>query len=119
MNRSTTLLLIAIALAGYGVYVASYVPAMLVGPPVAALLIGFVLQAVCALVAALGVWRGQRWATGAVVLLGVCIACTWLFEGFILGIVAYLHALLVAVIAVIVTLVIAAYVNRQRSIVKE
>jgi hypothetical protein len=31
MNRSTTLLLIAVALGGYGVYIASYVPAMLVG----------------------------------------------------------------------------------------
>ncbi len=115
MTRSTTLLLIAVALAGYGVYAASYVPAMLVGPAVPALLIGFVLQAVCALAAAFGVWRGQRWAAGAVVLLGVSIAGTWLFEGFVLGIVAYLYALLVAVIALIVTLVIAAYVNRQRS----
>src|SRR5512135_2760851 len=117
MNRSTTLLLIAVGLAGYGVYVASYVPGMLVGRPVPALLIGFVLQAVCALAAALGVWRGQQWATGAVVLLGVCIAGTWLFEGFVLGIVAYLHALLVAVIAIITTLVIAAYVNRHGSTV--
>jgi hypothetical protein len=119
MNRSATLLVIAVALAGYGVYVASYVPAMLVGPPVPALLIGFVLQAVCALAAALGVWRRGRWAAGAVVLLGVSIAGTWLFEGFVLGIVAYLHALLVAVIAIITTLVIAAYVNRQGSIVKD
>jgi hypothetical protein len=118
MNRSTTLLLIAVALAGYGVYAASHVPAMLVGSPVPALLIGFVLQAVCALAAALGVWRGRRWAAVAVVLLGVSIAGTWLIEGFILGIVAYLYALLVAAIALILTLVIAAYVNRQRSIVE-
>ena len=119
MNRSTTLLVIAVALAGYGVYASSYVPALLVGPTVPALLIGFVLQAVCALAAALGVWRGQRWAAWAVVLLGVCIAGTWLFEGFILGIVAYLRALLVGVIALVVTLVIAAYVNRQRSLARE
>jgi hypothetical protein len=115
MNRSTTLLLIAVALVGYGVYAASFVPAMLVGPAVPALLIGFVLQAVCALAAAFGVWRGQRWAVGVVVLLGVCIAGTWLFEGFVLGIVAYLHALLVAVIALIATLAITVYVNRQRA----
>ena len=117
-TRSTTLLLIAVALAGYGVYVASYVLGMLVGPPVPALLIGFVLQAVCALAAALGVWRARRWAAVAVVLLGVSIAGTWLFEGFILGIVAYLYALLVAAIALILALAIAAYVHRQRSIVE-
>jgi len=40
-----------------------------------------------------------------------------LFEGFILGIVAYLYALLVAAIALLAALVIAAYVNRQRSTV--
>ncbi len=119
MNRQTTLLVIAVALAGYGVHAARVVPAMLVGSPVPALLLGFVLQAVCAFAAALGVWRGQRWAAGAVVILGVTIAGTWLFEGFVLGIVAYLYALLVAVIALIVTLVIAAYVSRRRPLVKD
>jgi hypothetical protein len=119
MNRSNTLLLIAIALVGFGLYAASRVPAMLIGPSVLALLLGFLLQAVCAFAAAFGVWRAQRWAAGAAVLLGVAIAGTWLFEGFILGIVAYLYALLVAVIALVVALVIAAYVNRQRSLVKD
>ena len=116
MHRSTALLVIAVALAGYGVYAASYLPALLVGSQVPALLIGFLLQTVCALAAALGVWRGQRWAAVAMVVLGVCIAGTWLFAGFVLGIVAYLHALLIAAIALVVTLILAAYVNRQRAI---
>ena len=51
-------------------------------------------------------------------LLGVCIAGTWLFAGFVLGIVAYLRALLIAAIALTVTLVLAAYVNRQRSVAR-
>jgi hypothetical protein len=112
-DRSTALLLIAVLVAGYGVYIAGHVPAMLVGPPVPLLLIGFVVQAVCALAAAFGVWRGQPWGAAALVLLGVSIAATWLIEGFVLGIVAYLHALLVAVLAIAVALIIAAYVNRQ------
>ena len=112
-DRSTALLLIAVGLVGYGVYIAGYVLAMLLGQPVPLLLIGFVLQAVCALAAAFGVWRGQPWAAGAVVLLGVSIAATWLVEGFVLGIVAYLHALLVAVLAIVVAFIIAAYVNRE------
>jgi hypothetical protein len=113
-DRSTVLLLIAALLAGYGVYIGSHVPAMLVGQPVPLLLIGFVVQAVCALAAAFGVWRGLSWASAAVVLLGVSVAATWLVEGFVLGIVAYLGALLVAVLAVVVALVIAAYLNRGR-----
>src|SRR5580700_10529346 len=105
MDRPTTRLLIAVALAVYGVYAASFLPALLVGS-LPALLIGFFLQAGCALAAALGVWRGGRWAAGAVVLLGISVAATWLFEGFILGIVAYLHASLVAVIALLITFII-------------
>jgi hypothetical protein len=112
MDRPTTRLLIAVALAVYGVYAASFLPALLVGS-LLALLIGFVLQAGCALAAALGVWRGGRWAAGAVVLLGICVAATWLFEGFILGIVAYLHASLVAVIALLITFIIAAYLKGE------
>jgi hypothetical protein len=112
-DRSTVLLLIAVALAGYGVYIAGYVPAMLIGRPVPLLVIGFVLQVVCALAAAVGVWRHQPWAAGVVVLLGVSIAATWLIEGFVLGIVAYLHALLVAVLAIVFAVIIAAYINRQ------
>ena len=71
MNRSSTLLVMAVALAAYGIHAASYVPAMMVGPTMPALLISFVLQAVCALAAAFGVWRARRWAVVAVVLLGV------------------------------------------------
>ena len=112
-ERSTALLLIAVALAGYGVYIVGYVPAMLLGKPVPLLLIGFVLQAVCAFAAAVGVWRRQPWAATVVVLLGVSIAATWLVEGFVLGIVAYLYALLVAVLALVVAWIIAAYVKLQ------
>ena len=110
-GRSTALLLIALVLAGYGVYTTAYLPAMLVSQSAPVLVIGFVLQAVCALAAAVGVWRRQSWAAGVVVLLGACIAATWLVEGFVLGIVPYLHALLVALLAIVVALVIAAYVK--------
>ena len=113
-DRSAASLLIAVALAGYGVYIASYVPAMLIGQPMPLLLILFVLQAVCAFAAAIGVWRSQAWAPGVVVLLGVSIAATWLIEAFVLGIVAYLHALLVAVLAVVIALILAAYVRSLR-----
>jgi hypothetical protein len=50
--------LIAVALSGYGLYRALYVPAMLVRQPVPLLLIGFLLQAVFGILAGIGVWRG-------------------------------------------------------------
>ena len=115
-DRSTALLLIAVVLAAYGLYIAGYVPAMLLGQAVPLLLICFVLQAVCALAAAFGVWRRRSWAAGVVVLLGVCIAATRLIEAFVLGIVAWLHALLVAVLAIVVALIIAAYLHRRRGV---
>ena len=112
-NRSTALLLIAVALATYGLYVAAHVPAMLIGELEPLLLIGFVLQAACALAGAFGVWRDPPWAASVVILLGVIVAATWLVEGFVLGIVAYLYALLVAVVSIVVALVIAQYVGRH------
>lgn len=115
-NRSAALILIAVALAGYGVYIGSFVPGMLFGQSLPLLLICFVLQAVCALAAALGVWRGQPWASRVVVVLGVAVAATALVEAFVLGIVAYLYALLVAVAAIVIVMLIAAYLNRRTSL---
>jgi hypothetical protein len=115
-DRSAALLLIAVALAGYGVYIAGYIPGMLIGRPMPLVLICFVLQVVLAFVGAVGVWRGQQWAAGVVVALGGSIAATWLIEAFVLGIVAYLHALLVAGLAVVVAVVVAGYVKRQHGL---
>jgi hypothetical protein len=104
-------LLIAVALAGYGLYRALYVPAMLVGAPVPLLLAGFIVQAVLGIVAGVAVWRGARSAALLVVLLGASIAATALLEAFAFGILAYLRALLEAVAAIAVALLIAAYVK--------
>jgi len=114
MNRSTALLLIAIALAVFGIYRALYVPGMLIGPSVPLLLIGFLLQAVFGIVAGVGVWRGASWAPLAIVLLGASVAVTALFE-VLLGVIAYLRALLDAAVAILVTVLMAAYVRRAGS----
>lgn len=112
-ERRTVSLLMALALLVYGVYIASYVPAQLIAPLSPLLLIGFVLQAVLAVVAAVGVWRGQRWAAGVVVALGVVIALTWLVESFVLGLVGYRTAVLIALVAVVLTVVAAMYLDRR------
>ncbi len=111
-DRPATLSALAVVLAGYGVYAAAFVPAMIIGPAVPLLLIGFVLQAICGVAAAVGVWGRRRWAAAMVVLLGLSIAGTWLVEGFVLGIVAYLQALLIAVLAIVLACLIAVYVGR-------
>ncbi len=111
MNRATALLLIAFALAVFGIYRAVYIPGMLVGVHAPLLLVGFLLQAGFGIVAAVGVWRDASWAPLVIVLLGASVAVTALFE-VLLGIIAYLRALLDAVVAIIVTLLMAAYVGR-------
>lgn len=104
--------MITVALSGYGLYRALYVPAMLVGQPVPLLVIGFLLQAVFGILAGIGVWRGARWVPLVVVVLGASIAATALIEGFVFGIVAYLRVLLEAVAAIAIALLIAVYVKR-------
>jgi len=113
VERHTSLLLIAIALAAYGVYHAIYAIAMLPGPASPLLLLAFALQAVLAMLAAVGVWRQQRWAAAALFLLGASIAATALVEAFVLGIIAWLYALLIAIAAIVITLLLGAYVNRS------
>ena len=121
MERSTTLLLIAIALMAYGVYHAIYAITMLPGPVSPLLLLAFALQAVLAILAAAGVWQQRSWAGTILLLLGVSIAVTALIEAFVLGIVAWLYAILIAAAAILIALVLGAYVNRssRRSIAVE
>ena len=112
-DRTLALRLIAVILVAYGIYAASHVLAMLPGASSALLLVCLTLQAVCALAAAVGVWRGDRWAGNAVVLLGIVVAATWLIEAFVIGIVAYLYALLVAIFAVVVAVLVARYLGQR------
>jgi len=112
-RRSTTHAVIAVLLGVFGISRASYVLPMAARPASPVLLALFAAQAVCALAAAVGVWRGERWAAGLVIALGVAVAATAVFEGFVLGIVAYLYAVLIVVLALAVALGVAAYLNRR------
>jgi len=113
MERRTLLLLIAIALAAYGVYHAFYAIAMLPVPTSLLLLLAFALQATLAIFAAVGVWREQSWAATALLLLGASIAVTALIEVFVLGIIGWLVALLIAIAAIVIALLLGAYVGRS------
>ena len=77
------------------------------------MLLAFALQAVLAILAAVGVWREQRWAAASLLLLGATIAVTALVEAFVLGIIGWLYALLIAVAAIAIALLLSAYVNRS------
>ena len=113
MERHTALLLLAIALVAYGVYHAFYAITMLLAPASPLLLLAFALQSALAIVAAVGVWRQQRWAAAALLLLGATIAATALVEAFVFGIIAWLYALLIAIAAIVIALLLGAYVKRS------
>lgn len=113
MERSLGLLLSAVALAAYGVWQALYAIAMLPGLASPLLFLAFALQALLAIFAAFGVWRQQRWAGAVLLLLGASIAATALVEAFVLGIIGWLYALLIAVAAIVIALILGAYVNRS------
>jgi len=116
VERSTALLMLAIALAAYGVYHALYAIAMLPVPASLLLLIGFALKAAFAILAAIGVWRDRPWAATALLLLGASIAVTALIEAFVLGMIGWLVALLIAIAAIVIALLLGAYVSRSGSL---
>jgi hypothetical protein len=116
MNRGPIVAVIAIALGLYGIYIASFLPGLFIGPPMPLMIVGFGLQAVAGVLAAIGLWMGFAWGPVAVVILGAAIAFTSLSEAFLLGIVAVDHAVAVSLVALLVTVLIAVYVRRPRAI---
>lgn len=111
MNRSTSLALIAIGLIGFGIHRALLLPGMFVSPQVLLLLIVFCLQAIFGIAAGVGVWSRAPWAALAVVLLGASVVATALIE-VVLGVIAALRALLDVGIAVVLTVLIVAFLRR-------
>jgi hypothetical protein len=116
MNRGPVVALIAIGLGLYGIYIASFLPGLFVGPAMPLMIVGFGLQAVAGVLAAIGVWMGFAWGPVAVVVLGVAIAFTSLSEAFLLGIVSADHALAVSLAGLLITILLAAYLRRPRAI---
>jgi len=112
VERNTGLLLIAIALAAFGGYRALHAIAMLPAPGSVLLFLLFALQAVLAILCAVCVWRRRSEAGMAALLLGASIAATALIEAFVLGILAWLYALLIAIAAIVIALLLRAYVER-------
>jgi hypothetical protein len=116
MNRNAVTTVVVVALVVYGVYIASYIPPLLVGSPPASILACFLIQAVAAFAGAIGVWQHRSWAPAAVVILGAAIAVTEIIEGFVLGLISYNHALAVALLGLGLTILTALYINRSRLI---
>jgi hypothetical protein len=119
MRRTPVHAVIAAILAVYGLYIASYIPPLIDGGDVPAPLLfaGFLLQACAAFLAAVAVWNAAAWAPGAVVMLGIAIAATEIMQAFVLGVIPFDHALLVAVVALVLTVFVAAYIRRPRLMV--
>ncbi len=113
MSRDLLTTVIVLGLAAYGIYIGLYIPPMLVGTPPMSILVGFLMQVVAALMGAVGVWTRRSWAPLAIIVLGAAIAATSLLEGFVLGIISYNHAVVVAVVGLVVTILAAGYVNRH------
>ena len=106
--------IITVVLAAYGVYVVSFMPALLVVPAPILLILGRAIEAGLAFVGAYEVWTHRAGAGPTVLALGVVIAIMWLVEAFVYGIVAYLPAIGAAVFAAVAALVAASYVQRHR-----
>lgn len=115
MSRETATIVAVVALVGYGLYIGQYVPAMLVGSPPLSILLGFIAQTVAAIAAAVGVWQHRAWAPLMLVVLGAAIALTEIFEGFVLGLVGYNHAVVIAVLGLVLTTLTAIYFDRHRA----
>ena len=108
MNRDTSLVAIAIALAAWGVFRALYLPG-LVSDLSTPLFACYLMQAVFGIVAGIQTWRGFPRAPVAIVALFASIALTGAIE-IALGVVPWLYALIGAVAALVVGLLLSRFV---------
>jgi hypothetical protein len=108
-------MVIVILLAAYGFYVGSLAAGMLVAPVSPVLFVAYTAQTILAFVAAVGVWRHRSWAANVVLVLGALVAATWMIEAFALRIVAYLYAIGIAVLAIVLAIASSAYIGRHRA----
>ena len=105
MDRSATLLLLALVIAAFGIYEGLNGVALLMSGGTSFAL-SFLLQGVLGLTAAYGVARAQPWAPAVLLVLALVVAAVALFEGLVLGILPWLYALLIAILAIVLALVI-------------
>jgi hypothetical protein len=115
MSRDAVTTVVVVTLVAYGLYIGSYVPPMLVGSPPVSMLLGFIVQTIAAIAAAVGVWQQRAWAPLMLIVLGAAIALTQIIQGFVLGLVGYNQAVFVAVVALVLTTLTAIYFDRNRA----
>jgi len=114
MSRDALTTVVVVALVAYGLYIGSYLVPMFVGSPPIAIVVGFAVQTIAALAGAVGVLWQRSWAPVMLVVLGAAIAFTAIVEGFVLGLVGFNHATVVAVTGLVLTILAAVYVSRGR-----
>ncbi|HZT78168.1 MAG TPA: hypothetical protein VFA27_16050 [Vicinamibacterales bacterium] len=108
-QRDAVLRAVAIVAALYGVYTLLYVPPLVVGAPAPLVLLVVAAEAICALAAAVGLWRRAAWAPAAIVAWGAAFVFAQLVEGPVLGLIANLRAVAAGAAALVLALVVAAY----------
>jgi len=108
VNRDTSLVAIAIALAAWGVFRALHLPG-LVSDLSTPLFVCYLMQAAFGIVAGVQTWRGSPRATVGIVALFGSIALTGVIE-IALGIVPWLYAVLGAVAALVVGFLLSRFV---------
>jgi hypothetical protein len=115
VSRPTALVLIALALGTLGIYRALLLPALLIAPSPPLLAVLFAVEAALGIAGAIGAWQDAPWAPFVVVLLGGSIAIGAAIE-VVLGILPYLVAIMEGVVALVVALLVAAYLRQAGEI---
>lgn len=113
VNRSATLLLLALLVGGFGIYAALNGIALLAGGGTPLLAVTLLVQGLLALAATAGIARAESWAASVVLVLALLVGATALVEAFVLGILPWLYALFIAIAAIALALVIGALLGQR------
>jgi hypothetical protein len=118
MNDTMIRKVIAVAFGVYALYLAVHLPPLIIDNRATLLLVVFGVETVAALIASVGVWRGARWMSAAVVVVGLAYVCRQLVEGPVLGLIAYLPAIGMAALGLLAAGIVAIYLRQPHRLVR-
>jgi hypothetical protein len=87
------------------------VPLLVAGPTDLGSFLGRAVQCALAIAVAVALAQRRRWAATGLVLLGAAVAATALYDAFVPGILALLHALAIAAVALLAAFYLAQLVR--------
>jgi hypothetical protein len=115
VTRPTVVVVVALVLGAFGLWrLLQLLPLLSLGTLDAVLLLGRAAECAFALLAAVGVWLRTPWGVACIWATAIAVAIVALYEAFVPGILALVHAIAISLVALLAAALMARLVGPAR-----